>query len=640
MHSHDNAEMLLGVLTAARRNRYFYGKRMDVQHFQMEQDYGKLKQWMINRLTLGMGVLCGLQVSVEDDRLYVEPGVAIDALGREIVVPVRTSIAPVLKDQDCCGGGGGNAETPDGIYTLWLCYHECLTDRQPVMASTCGTRDECAPATIVETFCLKFEAGTPPLQTDPEWCADLWPKKPQKPTPNDQSVAQPVRSRADEQSLREAHRSRRHILCKLFEETCAPHTDNPCVPLALVMLRDGRIAADSCIVRPHIYSNQQLLDLILCLAEKIEDCCGKKPTTLLQVQSVDFLRLTPGAGEAVVASIASPLEITEVDIGGQPNAIRVRFNKPLATDQHAPTTPAAGDANYELHNVQILANDQLDGLPYVPGNLTLEAADTIRFDLDPESPYRRSGGGWQKGRYRIYLRGDESLPNHRQALADTDGVALDGEAKAPAGGVISGNGSAGGDFNAEFVIGAGPSAQLMHVASVEFFAYDAAGAERSVGAIKTPLKRSTLKAGFSHFRIKFDQPYSLDESHIPSTPGPDVSSYEHHNVQVLLAPEYASELGMPYLPGQLTFEAPDTLRFDVVPGNRVVGEGGRWFPPKITLRLFLRGTPVEEMGWRELVDLNGVSLDGEPRAPAGGLISGDGTAGGDFLAEFNVVNES
>ena len=38
MHPCDNADARLRVLEPPRRNHYFYGKRMDVQHFQMEQD--------------------------------------------------------------------------------------------------------------------------------------------------------------------------------------------------------------------------------------------------------------------------------------------------------------------------------------------------------------------------------------------------------------------------------------------------------------------------------------------------------------------------------------------------------------------------------------------------------------------------
>jgi len=40
MNPYDNTETFLRVLREPRRNNYFYGKRMDVQHYQMEQDYG------------------------------------------------------------------------------------------------------------------------------------------------------------------------------------------------------------------------------------------------------------------------------------------------------------------------------------------------------------------------------------------------------------------------------------------------------------------------------------------------------------------------------------------------------------------------------------------------------------------------
>lgn len=112
MHPCDNTDALLRVLTAPRRNRYFYGKRLDVQHFRMEQDYGKLKQWLLNRLTLGKGVLCGLRVTVEGERICVDPGVAIDGLGHEIVVPVRSCIDPLAPDEGCCGGGASGEVRP------------------------------------------------------------------------------------------------------------------------------------------------------------------------------------------------------------------------------------------------------------------------------------------------------------------------------------------------------------------------------------------------------------------------------------------------------------------------------------------------------------------------------------------------
>src|SRR5262245_41536107 len=74
------------------RNRYFYGKLLDVHHLEMEQDYVNGKRWLLNRLVTGAGVLCGLDLRVTSDHknVRVTPGMAIDYAGREIVVPRQT----------------------------------------------------------------------------------------------------------------------------------------------------------------------------------------------------------------------------------------------------------------------------------------------------------------------------------------------------------------------------------------------------------------------------------------------------------------------------------------------------------------------------------------------------------------------
>ena len=51
-----------GMLETPERNRYFYGKLLDEASLRMEQSYFNQKRWMMNRLGLGSGVLCGLQV--------------------------------------------------------------------------------------------------------------------------------------------------------------------------------------------------------------------------------------------------------------------------------------------------------------------------------------------------------------------------------------------------------------------------------------------------------------------------------------------------------------------------------------------------------------------------------------------------
>ncbi|HIW34281.1 MAG TPA: hypothetical protein IAA29_15980 [Candidatus Paenibacillus intestinavium] len=80
------------------RNRYFYGKLLTVRDFMSEQTYNSDKHRLSNRLLFGSGVVSGLQVvAVDDKSISMETGVALDKLGREIVVasPVTIKLSNV-----------------------------------------------------------------------------------------------------------------------------------------------------------------------------------------------------------------------------------------------------------------------------------------------------------------------------------------------------------------------------------------------------------------------------------------------------------------------------------------------------------------------------------------------------------------
>ena len=49
------------------RNNFFYGKMMTVRDFFAEQFYFNEKRWLINRMVLGWGVVCGLDVRPKDN---------------------------------------------------------------------------------------------------------------------------------------------------------------------------------------------------------------------------------------------------------------------------------------------------------------------------------------------------------------------------------------------------------------------------------------------------------------------------------------------------------------------------------------------------------------------------------------------
>ncbi|MGN1041779.1 MAG: hypothetical protein ACI4PJ_03525, partial [Acutalibacteraceae bacterium] len=70
------------------RNNYFFGKLMTVRDFESEQTYMNSKRRLGNRMMGGVGIVSGLDVILVDNKTFsLEPGMALDYLGREIVVP-------------------------------------------------------------------------------------------------------------------------------------------------------------------------------------------------------------------------------------------------------------------------------------------------------------------------------------------------------------------------------------------------------------------------------------------------------------------------------------------------------------------------------------------------------------------------
>ncbi len=101
------------------RNRYFYGKLLSVDDFETEQKYFNDKRRTINRFLFGSGVVCGLNVvEVDDESISVEPGLALDFAGREIVID-----EPVIKRIVELEGYDRGGSDP-GFYYLCLEYQE------------------------------------------------------------------------------------------------------------------------------------------------------------------------------------------------------------------------------------------------------------------------------------------------------------------------------------------------------------------------------------------------------------------------------------------------------------------------------------------------------------------------------------
>lgn len=108
------------------RNRYFYGKLLTVRDFEVEQNYSRRKSQLLNRLSLGAGVVCGLGVSASDDStLLIESGMALDYQGRMIVIE-----EPLLRKLPMLEGH----EALSGAESAYLCLNYDETDIEPVNA--------------------------------------------------------------------------------------------------------------------------------------------------------------------------------------------------------------------------------------------------------------------------------------------------------------------------------------------------------------------------------------------------------------------------------------------------------------------------------------------------------------------------
>jgi hypothetical protein len=241
----DHSTRGLGTLSSPQRNHYFYGKLMDVPHFEMEQWYGNKKRWLLNRLGLGYGVLCGLGLTINENKVCIAPGVAIDRYGREIIVPHEVCIDPWAVTDEC-GRPKASALSKTEEHQVYFClaYRECQTDFMPVLVTDCNVQQNCLPGTTVESYLVLVKEGEAPKPTRLEKVCEI--------LNSDQA-----------QSIK------RNKLCELLsKERCFLSADNEiCVVLGRARLRaDGTIGAlDPCSARTTLISNERLFDMLLCL---------------------------------------------------------------------------------------------------------------------------------------------------------------------------------------------------------------------------------------------------------------------------------------------------------------------------------------------------------------------------------------
>ncbi|UHA73459.1 hypothetical protein [Paenibacillus sp. 481] len=150
------------------KNRYFYGKLLTVRDFELEQHYVNEKRWLMNRLLHGAGIVTGLQVSRYDDKfISLEPGLAIDHLGQEIIVA-----APVKQKLNRLPGFP-KSNFSQNVY-LCLQYKEKSTEPvHSIAGSSTRLEDIREFNRVLESYQLIVKEE-PPVSTDSEYAEILW----------------------------------------------------------------------------------------------------------------------------------------------------------------------------------------------------------------------------------------------------------------------------------------------------------------------------------------------------------------------------------------------------------------------------------------------------------------------------------
>jgi hypothetical protein len=240
MTSSGSDDRRLAALHAPRRNRYYAGKTLAVADLETEQDYLRGADAQLARLVLGAGVVCGLDVTARDaggrPGIHVSPGLALDPWGRRIVVARDVEVdlpaqAPLPASM---------------VVRLRYVAHEA--DFAPSLA---GDDQDCSQAgTWVEGHRVEIREGTGPATAE---CSE--------------AMLELVRAGRVAEAL-----------SALARAACAAPPTDPGVPLATVTVgADGGLTVNAHGARAVVPTNVVLLQLIACLAARVEECCAASP---------------------------------------------------------------------------------------------------------------------------------------------------------------------------------------------------------------------------------------------------------------------------------------------------------------------------------------------------------------------------
>ena len=156
MKRYDDAKCGVCSTPQFERNCYFYGKQFTVRDLVQEQSYFNDKRYLINRMVLGWGVVCGLDVSWDPKtrKVVVKPGLALDCCGREILVCEDKTLSFNRDDEDYCLQ---HDQRPEGKFVLCLEYDECHSEPIDLPPAGCDDKGRHEYNRVRETYKLRLK---------------------------------------------------------------------------------------------------------------------------------------------------------------------------------------------------------------------------------------------------------------------------------------------------------------------------------------------------------------------------------------------------------------------------------------------------------------------------------------------------
>ncbi len=82
----------MGESEALERARFFRGKVLTLEDLELTQQYFRERLKRHNRSLHGFGIVSGLNATVKSGQIIVEPGLALDCEGNELVIESVQSI--------------------------------------------------------------------------------------------------------------------------------------------------------------------------------------------------------------------------------------------------------------------------------------------------------------------------------------------------------------------------------------------------------------------------------------------------------------------------------------------------------------------------------------------------------------------